>query len=401
MRTPNDTLFPFQSPLYVMTKPVGSVCNMTCNYCYYSEKHRYASPTHISDQTLENFIRQYIDCQTTDSVLFTWHGGEPLLLPISFYQKVIHLQNKYAAGRHVDNCLQTNGTLITDDYARFFHDNGWLIGVSIDGPAHLHDFYRHMHHSDAPTHSQTMHGINLLRKHEVEWNALATVNAANAKAPDDFYDFFKSIDCTYIQFTPVVERLRPDGTLASLADTNCTIAPFSVSPAEWGSFLCHVFDRWLTSDVGTRFFQLFDATLANYLGVPPGVCSMSAACGNVAVLEANGNLYSCDHFVFPEFLLGNISHHSLTELMYADAQKKFARLKQDFLPPECTACQWHFACHGECPRNRFMHTIAGRPGLNYLCQGYKTFFAHAHPYMDIMARLVSDGRDASEVANYI
>lgn len=387
-----NTFAPFARPLYIMTKPVGAICNLACDYCYYLEKSKLyqESPKHImSDELLEKFIKEYIESQTMPQVLFTWHGGETLMRPLSFYQKAMELQRKYARGRTIDNCIQTNGTLLNDEWCRFFHDNNWLVGVSIDGPQEFHDEYR-KNKQGKPSFMKVMQGINLLNKHRVEWNALAVVNDFNADYPLDFYHFFKEIGCRYIQFTPIVERIfrHDDGRhLAAVEEgDNEKLADFSVTPEQWGNFLCTIFDEWVKNDVGEYFIQLFDATLANWVGEQPGVCSLAKTCGHAGVMEFNGDVYSCDHFVFPQYKLGNIYSKTLVEMMYSDKQQQFGRNKFDSLPSQCKECQYLFACNGECPKNRFCKTASGEPGLNYLCKGYYQYFDHVAPYMDCMKK---------------
>lgn len=405
------TLAPFARPLYLMAKPAGASCNLACQYCYYLEKarlYRHDAPAAgapvMSDALLEKFVRDYIGSQTQPQVLFTWHGGEPLLRPLSFYRRAVALQRQYAGGRQIDNCIQTNGTLLTDEWCRFFKEQGWLVGLSVDGPQPLHDAYRR-HASGRPTFDEVMRGIELLDRHGVEWNALATVNHLNAGHPHEFYVFFKQAGCRYIQFTPVVERLMPhaDGRhLAAPCETpEAQLAPFSVRPGEWGDFLCTLFDEWVRSDVGEYFIQLFDATLANWAGVPPGVCTLAETCGHAAVMEWNGDVYACDHYVFPEYRLGNLLHDDLPAMLYSRRQLRFGRAKRDSLPTQCRRCQWLFACHGECPRNRFARTGTGEPGLNYLCEGYRRFFAHAAPYMDYMKREYLAGRPPAGIVEHL
>lgn len=387
----SQTIAPFARPLYVMTKPVGAVCNLACDYCYYLEKanlYKNISKHVMSDELLEKFIREYIGSQTMPQVLFTWHGGETLMRPLSFYKRVMELQQKYAGGRTIDNCIQTNGTLLTDEWCEFFKKNNWLVGVSIDGPQEFHDEYR-KNRQGRPSFTKVMQGIHLLKKHGVEWNVLAVVNDFNADYPLDFYHFFKEIDCHYIQFTPIVERISPhaDGRhLASPLQKDEKLADFSVSPEQWGNFLCTLFDEWVRQDVGNFFIQLFDSTLANWVGAQPGVCTMAKTCGHAGVMEFNGDVYSCDHFVFPEYKLGNIHEKTLVEMMYSERQMKFGQMKQDSLPRQCKECEFLFACNGECPKNRFARTADGEPGLNYLCKGYHQFFQHVAPYMDYMKK---------------
>ena len=391
-----------------MTKAAGSSCNLACEYCYYLEKNNLYKDIQpdkrfiMSDQLLERFIDMYIQSQTTPQVQFCWHGGESLMRPLSFYKRVVELQQKYAAGHIIDNTIQTNGTLLNDEWCRFFKDNNWLVGVSIDGPQEFHDEYRR-NKMGAPSFRKVMQGINLLKKHGVEWNAMAVVNDFNADYPLDFYHFFKEIECRYIQFAPIVERILPrkDGRhLASPMDANgAPLADFSVSPEQWGNFLCTIFDEWVRHDVGQYFIQLFDATLANWIGEQPGVCTMARTCGHAGVMEYNGDVYSCDHFVFPEYKLGNIRTSTLVEMMYSPRQQQFGNDKFDRLPDQCRRCKYLFACNGECPKNRFAVTADGQPGLNYLCAGYHRFFEHVAPYMDYMANELKIHRSPASVMN--
>ncbi len=400
------TTLPFARPLYVMSKPVSSMCNLNCEYCYYLEKanlYRKEDKTArftMSDELLDRFIREYIESQTMPNVLFTWHGGEALMRPLSFYKRVVELQQRYARGMHIDNAIQTNGTLLTDEWCEFFAQQGWLVGVSIDGPQEFHDEYRR-NKMGQPSFRKVMQGINLLKKHQVEWNALAVINDYNADYPLEFYNFFKEIECHYIQFTPIVERLfaHKDGRhLASpMEHTNVPLADFSVSPEQWGDFLIAIFDEWVKEDVGKYFIQLFDSTLANWVGEAPGVCTMARTCGHAGVMEYNGDVYSCDHFVFPEYKLGNIRTSTLVEMLYSDRQQKFGNDKYDRLPKQCKECEFIFACNGECPKNRFAYTADGEPGLNYLCSGYKRFFKHVAPYMEFMKNELQAGRPPANV----
>lgn len=401
-----STINPFARPLYVMLKPAGSLCNLRCKYCYYLEKNAlYTEQKNhvISDEMLDKFIREYIEAQTSPDVLFCWHGGETLMRPISFYRRAIELQRKYARGRRIDNTIQTNATMLTDEWCEFFRENNFLVGVSIDGPQEFHDEYRRTA-TGKPTFHKVMQGIRLLNKHNVEWNALAVVNDFNADYPLEFYNFFKEIGCHYIQFTPIVERRieRNDGlSLAPGMDEGGELVDFSVTPEQWGKFLCTIFDEWVRHDVGTYFIQIFDATLANWAGVQPGLCSLAKECGHAGVMEFNGDVYSCDHFVYPEHLLGNINEKTITEMMYGEKQREFAKLKHELLPQQCRECPVEFACHGECPKNRFTRDKYGNPGLNYLCKGYRQFFEHVKPYMDFMKGELDAKRPPSNVMNFV
>ena len=401
------TNFAFACPMYVMLKPAGSLCNLRCKYCYYLEKdklYKQCKNHVISDELLEKFIKEYIEAQTTPQVLFTWHGGETLMRPISFYKRALELQRIYGRGRQIDNCIQTNGTLLTDEWCQFFKDNNFLVGVSIDGPQEFHDEYRRTA-TNKPTFVKVMNGINLLNKHGVEWNALAVVNDYNADYPLEFYRFFKQIGCKYIQFSPIVERVvkREDGlTLApGMQGGDAGLADFSITPEQWGNFLCTIFDEWVHNDVGEYFVQLFDATLANWVGQAPGVCILAEECGHAGVMEFNGDVYSCDHFVYPEHLLGNLHTKTITEMMYSDQQNKFAKMKKQMLPQQCKECKFLFACHGECPKNRFLNDKYGNYGLNYLCKGYRQFFEHVEPYMNFMKRELENHRAPANVMKQI
>lgn len=402
-----NTINPFSRPLYVMLKPVGAACNLRCHYCYYLEKacfYKDSSKRVLSEEMLDLFTKEYIEAQTMNDVLFTWHGGEPLMRPLSFYRKALELQKKYGRGRNISNVIQTNGTLLTDEWCRFLHENNWLVGVSIDGPQEFHDEYRRTA-SGGPSWAKVMRGIQLLNKHHVEWNAMAVVNDFNADYPLDFYHFFKEMGCRFIQITPVVERMvnHADGRhLATLTDdATAPVTDFSVTPEQWGRFLCAIFDEWVRNDVGQTYVELFDCILANWVGVTPGICVYAKECGHAGIMEFNGDVYSCDHFVFPEYRLGNIRKKTITEMLYGEQQQQFSRLKSQSLPKECKKCEWEFACHGECPRTRFIKDVYGNPGKNYLCEGYRMFFRHIAPYMDFMKKEYMNQRPPSNVMQHI
>ena len=404
----NDNIAnPFAKPLYVMLKPVGAHCNLACKYCYYLEKNKLypTAQRHLmSDEMLEQFTREYIEAQTMNQVLFTWHGGEPLLRSIDFYRKALSLQQKYAGGKRIDNVIQTNGTLLTDEWCEFFAQNHWLVGISIDGPQPYHDHYR-LTAAGKPSWQKVMQGIKLLKKHGVEWNAMAVVNAYNVNHPLEFYRFFKENGCQFLQFTPIVERLtrHEDGrTLASLADKDeISLSEASVAPEQWGYFLSAIFDEWVRKDVGKIFVEIFDCTLANWMGISPGICAYSKECGHAGVMEHNGDVYSCDHFVFPEYKLGNIRDHSLIDMLYGEQQQEFSRLKHSSLPRQCKECDMEFACHGECPKNRFMKDKYGDSGLNYLCPGYYHYYQHVAPYMDYMKQELMSQRPPSNIMKVV
>lgn len=385
--TSTTNFAPFAHPLYVMLKPIGSVCNLKCQYCYYLEKKDLYPQTKdfmLKEDLLETFIEQYLNSQTMNQVLFTWHGGETLMRHISFYKKALALQKKYGKGRQIDNSIQTNGTLLTDEWCRFFKENNFLVGVSVDGPQHCHDVYRRTR-DNRPSFVQVMKGISLLKKHGVDFNIMGVVNDYNVDFPLEFYNFFKSIDCHYIQFTPIVEKVNGD------------LAPWNVPAEKWGDFLIAIFNEWIKEDVGTYFIQYFDSTLANWVGQPPGVCTLAKTCGHAGVMEFNGDVYSCDHFVSPEYKLGNIHNQTLTEMMYSDKQLQFGADKYNKLPNQCRECEFLFACHGECPKNRIIKTESGEPGLNYLCKGYYKFFNYVAPYMDYMKKELLNERSPANV----
>ena len=351
-----------------MFKPVGARCNLACRYCYYLDKKQLlpqgGGEMQMSDEVLEEAIRQYIEAQPTREVVFVWHGGEPTLLSLSFYRKVVRWQRQYAEGHLISNCLQTNGTLLTPEWCQFLHDEEWLVGISMDGTEAMHDAYRRTRGGEA-THHQVMRGVQMLQQYDVQWNAMAVVNRRNAQEPEAFYRFFKSIGCQYLQFAPIVEWLPDVG-----------VTPESVTPEPWGAFLCRLFDEWLRQeDVGRFFVQLFDATLANWVGEVPGVCTLGRQCGHALVMEWNGDVYSCDHFVDANHKLGNVLQRPLVEMVEDDRQQTFGAAKENALPLDCQLCPWLNLCHGECPKNRLPS------GLNYLCEGYKQFFAHSAEVM--------------------
>ncbi|MDD4777475.1 MAG: anaerobic sulfatase-maturation protein [Fermentimonas sp.] len=407
-----STFAPFAKPLYVMLKPVGSKCNLDCDYCYYLEKENlYKKKNQVmSEELLERFVKQYIDSQTMPDIMFTWHGGETLMRPLSFYKKAVELQKKYANGRNIDNSIQTNGTLLNDEWCKFFKENNFLVGISIDGPQDFHDEYRR-DKMGRPSFHRVIKGIELLKKHGVEFNCMAVVNDYNVDYPLEFYRFFKEIGCQYIQFTPIVERIRNSNSndnisllklaTAKEADHEADLAPYTVPADKWGDFLCAIFDEWVKEDVGKIFIQIFDSTLANWVGENPGVCTMAKTCGHAGVMEFNGDVYSCDHFVFPEYRLGNIYNETLTSMMYSDVQQAFGNDKFDKLPQQCRECDVLFACYGECPKNRFIKDKYGNKGLNYLCKGYYKFFKHVMPYMDFMKKELLAQRPPANVMKWV
>ena len=372
---------PFYSQFHLMTKPVGAICNLDCVYCYYLEKEGlYAGGKtrfRMDDAVLDSYIRQYIASQPGPEVTFAWQGGEPTLLGVDFYRRALELQRQYAGGKTVHNTIQTNGTLINDEWADFLASNGFLVGVSVDGPPAVHDAYR-TDKGGAPTHDRVMRGLEHLRRRGVEYNILTTVNANNVRDPVGLYRYLRSLGTPFIQFIPVVERPDP----ASSAVTDHTV------PAEaFGDFLCQIYDEWVRRDVGQIFIQYFDSALSSFMGMGGSMCVFAPVCGNALALEHNGDVYSCDHYVYPEYLLGNLTELPLAELVNSPAQVAFGQAKLRDLPAACVGCDVRFACHGDCPKHRF-----GAGGVSYLCPAYKRFFRHAAPTMRYMANELRLGR---------
>jgi uncharacterized protein len=405
-----DTYFvPGSRPFYLMAKPIGAVCNLNCTYCYYLEKEklypRDPQRWFMDEKVLETFIAQYIYSSTEPAVLFTWHGGEPIMRGMEFFEKVIALQNKYAEGKAIENSLQTNGTTLTEDWCRFFRDHHFLIGLSIDGPEHCHDRYR-INKNGQPSFIRVMKGLELLKKFNVEFNTLSVVNDYNAKYPLEVYRFLKGIGSRYMQFIPIVEWIDPNASpeelsiLPANSDKEAEVTGWTVDPMDYGNFLISVFDEWVRKDVGDYFVVTFDCILANWMGVPPPVCVYAETCGHAGVVEYNGDVYSCDHYVFPEYKLGNIRDKSLLTYMHSPFQQQFGRNKRDTLPGYCKKCEYLDLCFGECPKNRIIKTPDGEPGLNYLCAGFKTFYRHIEPYMEFMANEIRNDRAVSNVKKW-
>lgn len=378
---------------HVMAKPIGSACNLNCSYCYYLEKESiYPSGIRrMPDDTLELFVSQYIESQPGKEVSFVWQGGEPSLAGIPFFQKIIQLQNKHRGQKIIQNAFQTNGTLFNEDWCRFFADNQFLVGVSIDGPEHLHDYYRKKKNNSG-SFREVMHAISLMHRYKVEFNTLSTVNSRNAEYPMEVYQFLKRIGSRFIQFLPVVERRAIAPESLSLVHQNFTkdamLTDWSVKPGQYGKFLTVVFEEWKKQDIGSVFIQIIEAALANRLGLSPGLCVFDKTCGHAMVLEHNGDVFSCDHFVYPEYLLGNIKESRLPDMLQSSKQVKFGLDKHDTLPSECIKCPVLYACNGECPKHRFAKSASGEMNLSYLCQDYLSFFSHIDNFVDEMARQI-------------
>jgi len=380
-----------QKPFHVMTKPIGAICNLDCEYCYYLEKEELYPETksfRMEDSTLENYIRQYIETQSTLSeITFAWQGGEPTLMGIDFFRKAVELQDKYRrSGMTIRNSLQTNATIINDEWAIFFKENNFLIGISIDGPPKLHDHYR-FDKKGAPSSADVIRGLRLFQKHEVDYNILCVVNNYNGDYPVQIYNYFKDLGAQFMQFIPIVEHFG-DGS---------EVSPRSINPKQYGRFLCAVFDEWVKEDIGKIFIQIFDVSLEAWLGFKPSLCIFNETCGDAMAMEHNGDVYACDHYVTPEYLVGNIGETPIADIINLPFQRKFGEDKKDTLPPYCLDCEVRFVCNGGCPKNRFIDTPNGDPGLNYLCEGYKMFFNHIDAPMKLMAVALENGQTADSI----
>ena len=381
-----------------MVKPVGSLCNMRCKYCYYLDKAALYNnhQPQMSDELLENYIRANIEGNNSPVIAFAWHGGEPLLAGKEFFRKAVALQQKYAEGRTVENSIQTNGLLVDDEWCAIFRDNNFLVGVSIDGPESIHDAHR-VDAGGQPTFARVMRGIEKLYRNRVEYNTLTTINIHSEGRGAEVYNFLRGIS-VFMQFLPVAELLC-DGRIQSPEAQKADIAPWSVSARGFGEFMCDIFDIWVKKDVGRRYVQLFDATLALMVGVQPSVCSLCETCGSGLTVEHNGDVYCCDHFVYPEYKIGNIHTDRLADLAYCDRQFEFGVAKRALLPRECRHCKFYNLCHGECPKHRFIDDNRGEYGKNYLCEGYKLFYEHTQTAMEHMKNLILDGKPAAEIMN--
>ena len=394
---------------HVMVKPAGPSCNLNCTYCYYLEKKKLypgKKDFKMTEDLLDNFTKQFIEAHEIPVVTFTWQGGEPTLMGLDFFRKVIELQKKYKGEKKIENAFQTNGTRLDDDWCKFFSDNNILVGISIDGPEHNHDHYRKTF-SGGPSFKRVMKGIELLHKNKVEFNTLSVVNDYNVHFASETYHFLKKAGSGFIQFLPVVERFASTSSEETLTlvpqsyDKESAITEWSVGAGDFGKFLITIFDEWVRNDVARYYVQIFDTTLANYVGENPGLCVFSGTCGDALVLEHNGDLFSCDHFVYPEYYLGNITETPLIGMAKSQRQFDFGIDKRNRLPRYCLTCEVRYACHGECPKHRFLKTPDGKPGLNYLCEGYKNFFHHVEPYMEYMAKELKNKRPPANVMNWI
>jgi uncharacterized protein len=441
---------------HLLTKPVGPICNLDCKYCFYLEKEKLypgENQWRMSDAVLEEYIRQYIQSQPVPEINFAWQGGEPTLLGVDFFRKAVTLQMKYATGKTIFNAIQTNGTLLDDEWCEFLAANKFLVGLSIDGPAELHDKYR-VDKRQQPTFGAVMRGLELLKTHGVEFNTLTVVNRANSQQPLEVYHFLKSIGSQFMQFIPLVERAAPaemksagydfaapplpvkrsadflpllpkggegrgeetdspkiqipsprpsprsrgerESAVESISSAT-VVTPWSVEAEQYGIFLCAIFDEWVRHDVGKTFVQLFDVALGNWMGLGSSLCVFAEKCGAALAIEHNGDLYSCDHYVYPRHKLGNVMNQSLGEMVNSPQQVKFGSDKSDSLPKFCRDCEVRFACNGECPKHRFIQTPDGEDGLNYLCPAYKNFFNHIDPAMRTMSHLLRSNQAPARI----
>lgn len=385
----------------VMIKPAGSLCNLDCHYCYYLDKAEIygGREPRMSEEMLETCIREYILANDVPEVTFNWHGGEPLVMGLDFYRKALELQGKYAGGKVVHNTIQTNGTLVSPEWASFFAANDFLVGISIDGPEYVHNRYRR-DKGGAPTFDKVMRGIELFHRYGVKFNTMTTVNKASEGHGAEVYTFLKSVGSGYMQFMPVVEHVKFPTNAAGKpiksarpfivdpSEPGASISPWSVSSIAFGRFMCDIFDIWVCNDVGRYFVNLFDAALACRVGAQPGTCVYAETCGGNSIIEHNGDVYVCDHFVYPGYRLGNIAETGLREMMESPMQTRFGISKRNALPYKCRKCRFLYACNGECPKHRFNTTEAGETGLNALCDGYQMLYSHIEPYVDRMRDLL-------------
>lgn len=384
-----------------MIKPVGSLCNLDCEYCYYLGKADLygGHQPKMTGELLERYISQYIEAVQVPTVTFCWHGGEPLLAGIDFYEKAVALQNRYKGNKQIENSLQTNGLLVNPDWCSFFRENNFLIGLSIDGPKDIHDAYRR-DRGGHPTFDRVIRALEMMATSGVEYNTLSTINNRCAGQGRRVYEFMRSVS-RYMQFLPVVEHTvpTPSGRAAIVppGTEGSTVAPWSITPKAFGKFMCDIFDEWVVGDVGERFVQLFDITLAQWCGVQPGLCAFCPTCGDGLVVEHNGDVYMCDHFVYPEYRLGNIGTEHLSDMQRKPELFRFGIEKRNSLPTDCRRCDYLFACRGECPKHRFATTRRGEKGLNALCEGYKHFFEYTAPYMQQMRQLLEQGMEARHI----
>lgn len=396
---------------HVLAKPVGPICNLDCKYCFYLEKEK-LYPTEkqwrMSDAVLEKYICDYIRGQSSKDIYFAWQGGEPTLLGVEFFRKAVALQKQFAGGKTISNAIQTNGTLLDDEWCDFLTAEKFLVGISIDGPRELHDTFR-VDKRQQPTFDQVMRGLELLKKYRVDFNTLTVVGRENSRQPLEIYRFLKSIGSEFLQFIPLVERAAPDNSSGldfaepptpDGRESSSPVTPWSVEPETYGNFLCAIFDEWVRRDVGKIFVQLFDVALSNWMGLGSPLCVFAEKCGAALAIEHNGDVYSCDHYVYPRWKLGNVMNQNLGTIVSSPEQQKFGADKSDLLPKYCRQCEVRFACNGECPKHRFAKTPDGEDGLNYFCPAYKKFFNHIDPHMKIMAQLLRNEQAPARIMEF-
>jgi len=387
---------------HVMAKPTGAICNLDCAYCFFLSKESFypGSSFRMSGEVMEGYIRQTLEAHSTPEVTLAWQGGEPTLMGLEFYQRVVETVKRFQKpGTKIRHTIQTNGILLDAEWCNFLRENEFLVGISLDGPRELHDRYRRDKGGQG-TWERVVKAVRLLQRENVEFNVLCTVNSANCAHPARVYRFFREeIQARFLQFIPIVERINDNG-LTILQQGN-RVTDRSVQPDAYGQFLIEIFDEWVRHDVGRVFIQGIDALLAIWLTGKSPICIFQPTCGGGVALEHNGDLYSCDHFVEPKYLLGNILQTPLVQLVNSEQQRKFGDDKRDALPRYCRDCSFLFECHGECPKNRFLTTPDGEPGLNYLCAGLKRYFAHVEPYMRLMSDLLRQGRPAAEIMDIV
>jgi len=382
---------------HVMAKPTGAICNLDCAYCFFLAKEQlYPNSTfRMSDEVMEAYVKQTIEAQNAPEITIAWQGGEPTLMGLDFYRRVMTVVDKHRRpGTTIQHTIQTNGVLLNDEWCAFLREHNVLVGISVDGPRAMHDTYRR-DKGGGPTFDKVIAGLRLMQRERVEFNILCTVNDVNSQRPLDVYRFFRDeLGARYIQLIPIVERINGNGR--NLLQQGHRVTDRSVKPEQYGRFLIEMFDEWVHHDVGQVFVQMFDGVLISWLRGHSSLCIFRPTCGDGVALEHNGDLYSCDHFVEPKYLLGNILKTPLIQLVNSDQQRQFGQDKQTSLPAYCRECSYLFACHGECPKNRFLDTPDGEPGLNYLCAGLKAYFAHVDPHMRALADLLRQGRPASD-----
>ena len=400
--------------LHVLAKPIGPVCDINCDYCFYLEKRAlFGSTEHyrMPDEVLAAYIQQYVESQPTPVVEFVWHGGEPTLLGVDFFRKVVELQEPYRDKKQIRNNLQTNGLHLDDEWCEFFRANDFFIGLSLDGPEDIHNRYRKDRRGRG-TFERVMQAVRLLQEHGVEFNALACVGRETAYRPLDVYHFFKDADIRYVQFTPIVERM-PGQEAADLGlslempaqisreEPNREVTPWTVEPERYGDFLIAIYEEWVRRDVGEMFVMNFEWVLTAWLGEPSPVCIFAQQCGRAVAMEHDGSVFACDHYVYPEYRLGNVLSDNLGEMVERSVAGGFGPHKEAALPRTCRECDVRNACWGGCPKHRFTLSAEGEPGLHYLCAGYKKFFRHTRKYLQAMATLLENGQPAAYVMEAI